>query len=143
MNATPDQTLTCAVCGKSFVFTAGEQDFFRKKGFVSPPKRCPDCRKERRDRSRGPENQVYRAPAFPSGPPVPSAPRPAATGPGEYRSPAFREYDAAAAQGAERARRPTYPVTCAQCGVESQLPFRPVEGKQYYCKECYRTQKGG
>ena len=126
-----DQTLTCSVCGKTFVFTAGEQEFFQTKGFVSPPKRCPDCRKERRDRNRGPESQVYRAPAFMGGPPARS----------EYRSPGFREYNVSA-QDPERSKRPTYPVTCAQCGVETQIPFRPVDGKQYYCKDCYRNQKG-
>lgn len=137
MSEPADQNLTCSVCGKSFIFTAGEQDFFRQKGFVSPPKRCPDCRRERRDKGRGPENQVYRAPTFETG--VRRNPIPG----GDYRSPAFREYDAAAAQSMERARRPTFPVTCAQCGVETQLPFRPVEGKQYYCKDCYRAQRGG
>ncbi len=39
-----DKELSCIDCGKSFVFTASEQDFFAKKGFTNP-KRCPDCRK--------------------------------------------------------------------------------------------------
>jgi CxxC-x17-CxxC domain-containing protein len=124
------------VCGKSFVFTAGEREFYEKKGFLSPPKRCPDCRRERRERQRGSESQVYRSPSFTSGPA-------ASPGSGEYRSPAFREYDAAADASRERARRPTYPAICAQCGVETQLPFRPVEGKEYYCRDCYRARKGG
>jgi len=38
-----DQKLTCQDCGKEFVFTASEQEFFQKKGFQSP-KRCADCR---------------------------------------------------------------------------------------------------
>ena len=45
---TQDQNLTCRDCGKSFIWTGGEQDFFSAKGFPAPV-RCPDCRKKRRD----------------------------------------------------------------------------------------------
>lgn len=40
-----DQTLTCKDCGKTFVWTASEQEFYQQKGFTNPPARCPDCRK--------------------------------------------------------------------------------------------------
>lgn len=43
-----DKTLSCRDCGSSFVFTAGEQEFFSQKGFVNEPSRCPDCRAQRR-----------------------------------------------------------------------------------------------
>ena len=43
-----DQMLTCADCGKEFVFTVGEQEFFAQKGFTNRPGRCPDCRAARR-----------------------------------------------------------------------------------------------
>ena len=43
-----DKTLTC-ICGKEFIFTAGEQEFFNEKGFT-PPRRCPDCRKIKREK---------------------------------------------------------------------------------------------
>jgi CxxC-x17-CxxC domain-containing protein len=128
-----DQNIVCGLCGKTFVFTAGEREFYQTKGFSSPPKRCPACRRDRRDRQRGPESQVYRAPTFQSGP--------AAAASGEYRGPAFREYDVASSGIAERSRRPSYPVTCTQCGCETQLPFRPVEGKEYFCRDCYRARK--
>jgi hypothetical protein len=39
--------LTCRDCGKTFVFTAGEQAFFEEKG-LSAPIRCPDCRRLRK-----------------------------------------------------------------------------------------------
>lgn len=38
-----DQTLTCRDCGKSFTWTASEQEFFATKGF-SAPVRCQECR---------------------------------------------------------------------------------------------------
>lgn len=40
-----DKTLTCRDCGKEFVFTAGEQEFYAEKGFEHEPTRCPECRK--------------------------------------------------------------------------------------------------
>ncbi len=39
----PDRLIRCAECGKEFVFTTGEQAFFRKKGFQDPH-RCQSCR---------------------------------------------------------------------------------------------------
>jgi CxxC-x17-CxxC domain-containing protein len=36
--------LTCRDCGESFVFSAGEQQFFATKGLVNDPQRCPSCR---------------------------------------------------------------------------------------------------
>ncbi len=40
-----DKTLTCKDCGKQFVWTAGEQQFYQDKGFTNPPSRCPEDRK--------------------------------------------------------------------------------------------------
>ena len=35
-----DKTLVCKECGKEFVFTAGEQEFYAERGFQSEPQRC-------------------------------------------------------------------------------------------------------
>ncbi len=43
-----DRTLTCKDCGKEFIFTAGEQEFYAEKGFEHDPLRCRDCRDKRR-----------------------------------------------------------------------------------------------
>ena len=43
-----DRPLTCSVCGAAFVFSAGEQLFFRSRNFVNDPKRCKTCRFTRR-----------------------------------------------------------------------------------------------
>lgn len=45
-----DQTLTCRDCGKEFVWTASEQEFYQQKGFNNPPVRCPECRKLKKQR---------------------------------------------------------------------------------------------
>ncbi len=49
-----EKSLQCSDCGKSFPFTAEEQEFFASKGFTNEPKRCPSCRSTRRaERSGG------------------------------------------------------------------------------------------
>ena len=39
-----DKTLVCKECGKEFVFTAGEQEFYAERGFQNEPQRCKECR---------------------------------------------------------------------------------------------------
>ena len=43
-----DKTLTCKDCGTEFVFTVGEQEFYKEKGFDNEPVRCADCRRARK-----------------------------------------------------------------------------------------------
>ena len=38
-----DKTLVCKECGKEFVFTAGEQEFYAERGFQNEPQRCKAC----------------------------------------------------------------------------------------------------
>ena len=42
-----DKTLKCMDCHEDFVFTAGEQLFFRDKQFHNLPKRCKTCKLKR------------------------------------------------------------------------------------------------
>lgn len=55
-----DKTLVCKDCGAEFVFTAGEQEFYAEKGFINDPKRCRNCRDERKNRMRA-ERTTYTA----------------------------------------------------------------------------------
>lgn len=43
-----DKKLICKDCGAEFVFTVGEQEFFKEKGFDNDPVRCLDCRRKRK-----------------------------------------------------------------------------------------------
>lgn len=45
-----DKALQCADCGQEFIFTAGEQEFYERKGFREIPKRCKPCRDARKVR---------------------------------------------------------------------------------------------
>ena len=43
-----DRTLQCRDCGRDFLFTAGEQEFYQTRGLQNEPRRCPECRAARR-----------------------------------------------------------------------------------------------
>ena len=43
-----DEMLTCVDCGRTFTFTANEQQFYASKGFTNKPSRCADCRAARK-----------------------------------------------------------------------------------------------
>ena len=43
-----DKTLVCKDCGKEFIFSAGEQEFYAEKGFQNEPTRCRECRAARK-----------------------------------------------------------------------------------------------
>ena len=47
-----DKTLVCKDCGAEFVFTVGEQEFYKEKGFENEPVRCPECRRARKNARR-------------------------------------------------------------------------------------------
>lgn len=39
-----------------------------------------------------------------------------------------------------RQQREMFPATCAACGVETQVPFRPSGDRPVYCSDCYSSQ---
>jgi CxxC-x17-CxxC domain-containing protein len=43
-----DETLSCHDCGRSFTFSASEQEFYASRGFANKPGRCSDCRAARK-----------------------------------------------------------------------------------------------
>ena len=109
-----DKTLTCRDCGQSFVFTAGEQEFFASRGFTNEPSRCPECRAARKA-SRGSDSGY-------------------GGGGGGYGGGRSSGY------GREREM---FSVTCASCGNEARVPFQPRGDKPVYCSDCFSKQRGG
>ena len=101
-----DKTLVCKDCQEPFLFTAGEQDFYRQKGLQNEPGRCPDCRNKRKQQ------------AIANG-------LPSVTAPG-VQPPIMREVSK---------------VTCAECGKETTVPFRPRLARPVYCSECFNKQR--
>jgi CxxC-x17-CxxC domain-containing protein len=73
-------------------------------------------------------------------------PRPDRT---ERRAPADPRGGGRFARPADRSSGPPRPrshgamfdVHCSACGVATQVPFRPIEGRDVFCQPCYRARK--
>ncbi|MFC1907741.1 zinc-ribbon domain containing protein [Chloroflexota bacterium] len=38
-------------------------------------------------------------------------------------------------------QRQMYPVVCARCGQETEVPFEPRDGRPVYCRDCYNKSR--
>ena len=34
-----------------------------------------------------------------------------------------------------------FKVNCSKCGEETEVPFKPTEGRDVYCRACYRKMR--
>jgi CxxC-x17-CxxC domain-containing protein len=98
-----DKVLKCRDCGEEFVFTAGEQAFYRERGFQHEPTRCRSCREKRK--TQGPA---------PGGAP---------------------------SSGGGGGSREFHTAVCSNCGVTTQVPFKPTPGKPVYCRDCFQASR--
>lgn len=122
-----DKTLTCIDCKAPFTFTAGEQEFHSSKGFTNEPRRCTNCRQNRRssrdggsgggfgDRPRG-ERSSTSTSSFGGG------------GGG---------FGGGGGGGFGAPRREMFDAVCAECGKETQVPFQPSGARPVYCRDCF------
>jgi CxxC-x17-CxxC domain-containing protein len=119
-----DKTITCVDCAQPFVHSAADQTRYAERGLTNDPKRCPACRAKRRNKDGG--GQAGGAGGARSG----GAPG------GRGRAGRFFS-----ASEPSRGRRESFPATCAACGCETTVPFRPVEGRPVFCRDCFQSQK--
>ena len=111
--STTDKTLTCSDCSQEFAFTASEQQFYADRQF-SEPRRCATCRAVRKAARGG-----------------------AGNGGGSYSSGGY----SSGGGGYDRAPREMFSATCANCGKEALVPFRPSGAKPVYCSDCFSSQR--
>ena len=38
-------------------------------------------------------------------------------------------------------QREMHPAKCSDCGADTQVPFKPSEGRPVYCRDCYQKKK--
>jgi CxxC-x17-CxxC domain-containing protein len=103
-----DKVLKCRDCGEDFVFTAGEQAFYRERGFQHEPTRCRSCREKRKTQAPGAGMVAGNAAQGPAG----------GAGPREFHT-----------------------AVCSNCGVTTQVPFKPTPGKPVYCRDCFQSMR--
>jgi CxxC-x17-CxxC domain-containing protein len=125
-----DKVLTCSDCGIDFVFSASEQEFFAQKGFASAPKRCVSCRAQRRS-MQGATSYGDAAGSSYAG--AGGGYGGGGGGGGGYGSSSY-----GGGGGYSRGPREMFDATCARCGKETQVPFRPSGARPVYCSDCFR-----
>ena len=127
-----DETLSCRDCGRQFVFTSGEQEFYQSRGLTNKPGRCPECRSARKSQRGDGGGGGY---AYSTG---------GGNG-GGYSSGGGGGYGGGGGggYGGDRPRREMFPATCSACGKETKVPFQPRGDKPVYCSECFETVRGG
>jgi CxxC-x17-CxxC domain-containing protein len=131
-----DKTITCVDCAQPFVHSAGDQARYAERGLTNEPKRCPACRAKRRNKDGGGQGGGGGS----------SGSRGSSGGGGGggggagggNRGRAGRYFSASEPS---RGRREFFPATCAACGCETTVPFRPIEGRPVYCRDCFQSQK--
>ena len=37
--------------------------------------------------------------------------------------------------------RKMYKAICADCGKDCEVPFKPIQGRKIYCRDCYRKHR--
>ncbi|PIN84977.1 MAG: hypothetical protein COV47_04650 [Candidatus Diapherotrites archaeon CG11_big_fil_rev_8_21_14_0_20_37_9] len=37
--------------------------------------------------------------------------------------------------------REMYDAVCSDCGKETKVPFKPIEGRPVYCRDCYTKHR--
>ena len=37
--------------------------------------------------------------------------------------------------------REMHKAVCSECGQECEVPFKPTEGRDVFCKECFRKKR--
>ena len=104
-----DKVLKCRDCGEEFTFTAGEQAFYKERGFQHEPTRCRNCRDKRKT-----------------------------DGPGAGRGAGGSGSSSAGTGGGSRE---LHQAVCSNCGVATQVPFRPTAGKPVYCRDCFQSMR--
>ena len=46
-----------------------------------------------------------------------------------------------ARKNAAKPAREMFIATCAKCGAEAKVPFKPTEGRDVYCSDCFAKMK--
>ena len=103
-----DRSIKCRDCGRDFVFTSGEQEFYASKGLMNDPVRCPECRNQRKSARNTLESDT-----------------------------GYVRYSGAASFGG-RTPRQMHPAACALCSDMIEVPFIPRGDRPVYCSTVKR-----
>jgi CxxC-x17-CxxC domain-containing protein len=147
-----DRPLQCLDCKNEFIFTAGEQEFYERKGFKEIPKRCKPCRDARKSRRAGGDgsgsgyangngggngysNGNGNGNGYSNG-------NGNGGGNGYGNGNGYGDGNGYSDGNRGRGAREMFDATCAACGAPARVPFRPAAGRPVYCRDCYTSRQG-
>lgn len=139
-----DKTLICLDCGAEFEFSVEQQKYFAERGFASEPKRCKVCRDRRKAKER--PRPAGALGAFPASPGAATGgngggrrghARARDNGDGQPAAGRDRRRSIGDGQRGPRRELVLHAARCAACGAETQVTFRPVDGRPVYCRDCH------
>jgi CxxC-x17-CxxC domain-containing protein len=125
-----DKTLTCSDCGEQFVFTERDQAFYAERGF-SEPRRCASCRAiKKAQRDAGSADSYGSSGGYGGG-----------YSSGGYSGGGSSRGGYGGGSSYSRGPREMFDATCSNCGKQTQVPFKPTQGKPVYCNECFAARR--
>lgn len=136
-----DKMIVCADCGKEFAHTVEDQARYAERGFTTDPKRCRECRQIRKDRqAAGPQQGGPRrghGGAGGGGRGGYGGPREGRGGGGSRQ----RSFAPRGGGGDGPPERRSFDAICAACGTPTTVPFEPTQGREVFCRDCFRKMK--
>ena len=165
-----DKVIVCIECKKEFTHSVEDQKKHAERGFSQIPKRCHACRQARKDKGKQlklnprPSQDVGASGDF-TGPP---RERRGGGGGGGGRGGGRGGFGGGFGGGGYGSRedrgdrpgggfgggggyggggyssgpRPSFDAICAACGIKTTVPFEPTQGREVYCRECYKKKSG-
>jgi len=134
-DSTQGKKLVCEDCGRDFLFSLKDQAYYADRGWANEPKRCRQCREKHKEQARA-------ARASKRGVGVGGGGRAGGGGPAGQRRGSFS--NSGRRGGGFRSNRPpreSFDAVCSECGAKTTVPFKPIEGRPVYCRDCFRSKR--
>ena len=136
-----DKLITCEDCGKEFAHTVEDQQRYAERGFTADPKRCRECRQARKDKTAaGPGHGGSRPHMGGGGRSGRGGPR-GHSGPRRPQGAGSSSYGSRGGGDGPRPARKSFDAICAACGTPTTVPFEPTQGRDVYCRDCFRKMR--
>ena len=134
-----DKTIVCSDCQAEFTHSAEDQQRYAERGFTHEPKRCATCRASRKTSGGGGGGGGGYSGGggggggrgFGGG----------GGGRGGYGGGGGGGYGGGGG-GGDRGPKQLFNATCADCGKETQVPFKPSGNRPVYCRDCFKSRRG-
>ena len=134
-----DKTIVCSDCQAEFVHSADDQQRYAERGFTHEPKRCAACRASRKTTGGGGGGGGGGGYSGGGG-----GGRGFGGGGGGGRG-----YGGGGGGGGgygggggDRGPKELFNAVCADCGKETQVPFKPSGNRPVYCRDCFKSRRG-